>query len=96
MVNGNDIFYTPAFPVERVLDPTGAGDSFAGGFMGYLAGTGDLSPENIRRAALVGTVSASVCVEGFGTQALRECSKDALKERYNTLVRMTSCPTLDR
>src|SRR5262245_22005556 len=68
---GKDVrFALPAYPVENVVDPTGAGDSFAGGFLGYVASAGSVRPETLRRAMLYGTVTASYCVEGFGVEGL--------------------------
>ena len=66
----DEVFFAPALPLEEVFDPTGAGDTFAGGFMGYIASSGDLSFENLKRAVIYGSVLASFCVEKFGTQRL--------------------------
>ena len=63
-------FVSPAYPVKEVVDPTGAGDTFAGGFMGYLASTDDLSFENLKRSVIYGSALASFCVEKFGTEKL--------------------------
>src|SRR3954464_9820024 len=68
----NRVFFAPALPLEDVFDPTGAGDTFAGGFMGYLASTRDLSFENMKRAVIYGSAMASFCVEKFGAQRLKE------------------------
>ena len=70
------IFFAPALPLEDVFDPTGAGDSFAGGFIGYLSKTGGLSFENMKSAVIYGSVMASFCVEKFGTQRLTEITQD--------------------
>ncbi|HIA00866.1 MAG TPA: sugar kinase [Myxococcales bacterium] len=94
LFNDDDVFHVPAFPVATVCDPTGAGDSFAGGFMGWLSRTGDLSPENMRRAIVLASVTASFCVEGFGTQSLSNLSPDALKQRYRSFEKLTQCPEL--
>ena len=71
----DEVFYAPALPLEEVFDPTGAGDTFAGGFMGYIASTHDLSFENLKRAVIYGSAMASFCVEKFGTQRLLELIK---------------------
>jgi len=80
--HGEDRFYVPAFPVDEVVDPTGAGDSFAGGFMGYLHQAGDVSNTTIRRAAVVGTIVASFCVEDFGTDRVSTLGMNEVRERY--------------
>ena len=66
----NDIFFAPALPLEEVFDPTGAGDTFAGGFTGYLAKTGDYSFDGMKNAIIYGSALASFCVEKFGTERL--------------------------
>lgn len=75
------VFFMPALPLEEVFDPTGAGDSFAGGFMGYLAKTGDISHESMKRALVYGSVTASFCVEAFGPNRLKEINDSDLKAR---------------
>ncbi len=72
LVDDTGIFYVPAFPLEEVYDPTGAGDAFAGGFMGHLARTGDLSQANMRRAMVFGSTTGSFCVERFSVQRFQE------------------------
>ena len=72
LVNGSRVFYVPAFPLEEVFDPTGAGDAFAGGFMGRLARSGDHSPANLRRAMVYGAAMGSFAVERFSTQRFDE------------------------
>jgi sugar/nucleoside kinase (ribokinase family) len=79
-------FSLPAYPVENVVDPTGAGDSFAGGFMGYLAEQGACDPATLRRAMLYGTVAASFCVEGFGVEGLQGRSRTDLDKRFDDLL----------
>ncbi|MBU3758710.1 MAG: sugar kinase [Candidatus Omnitrophica bacterium] len=79
----NRFFALPAFPLETVFDPTGAGDSFAGGMMGYLSVTGDTSFENLKRAAAYGSVMASFAVEEFGLEKLRKISRADLDERLH-------------
>lgn len=83
------IFATPAYPLEEVLDPTGAGDSFAGGFMGQLARSGDLSQGGIRRAIVYGSVVASFTVEDFGVKRLAGLSLAQIEERYQQFARLT-------
>ncbi|MFH1151073.1 MAG: PfkB family carbohydrate kinase [Actinomycetota bacterium] len=78
-------FSAPAYPCESVFDPTGAGDSFAGGFMGHLAGTGDVSPENIRRAIIYGTVMASFCVEDFSVDGMASLDRIDIDRRFLVL-----------
>ena len=75
------VFFAPALPLEDVFDPTGAGDTFAGGFMGHLAKTGDISFDNMKRAIIVGSALASYCVEKFGPIRLKEISKDDIDTR---------------
>lgn len=75
------VFSAPALPLEEVFDPTGAGDSFAGGFVGHLAKTGDISFENMKQAVIVGSAMASFCVEKFGPQKLKEISHKDIMER---------------
>ena len=77
----DDVFYAPALPLEEVFDPTGAGDTFAGGFMGYIASTHDLSFENLKRAVIYGSAMASFCVEDFGIEGLRTLDKQTLNKR---------------
>lgn len=76
-------FAIPAYPVENVVDPTGAGDAFAGGFMGYLAHTQSLTPSGVRAAMLYGTVAASYCVEGFSIEELGQHSRSAIDRRFD-------------
>ena len=87
------IFATPAYPLEEVFDPTGAGDSFAGGLMGQLARTGDLSQGSLRRAIVYGSVVASFTVEDFGVKRLIDVSLPAIEERYRRFVELTDFHT---
>jgi len=87
---GNDMFYAPAMPLEEVFDPTGAGDTFAGGFIGYLAKTQDISFENMKAAIIVGSAMASYCVEKFGTERLREINQQDIQNRINQFVQLSS------
>jgi sugar/nucleoside kinase (ribokinase family) len=74
-------FALPAYPVEEVVDPTGAGDSFAGGFMGHLASVGTVDAGSLRRSMLHGTATASLCVEGFGVERLAKCTRHDVDAR---------------
>lgn len=86
-VMGDDVHFSlPAYPVRDVVDPTGAGDSFAGGFMGYLAEVGSADPAHLRRAMLHGTVTASFCVESFSVDGLVARSRGDLDGRYDELL----------
>ncbi|MFN2458067.1 MAG: PfkB family carbohydrate kinase [Chitinophagaceae bacterium] len=77
----DNVFFAPALPLEDVFDPTGAGDTFAGGFIGHLARTKDISYENMKTAIIVGSAMASFCVEKFGTERLRELTKEDIDRR---------------
>jgi sugar/nucleoside kinase (ribokinase family) len=90
LFHGEKIFFAPALPLESVFDPTGAGDTFAGGFMGYLASTGDLSFGNMKRAVIAGSALASFCVEKFGTERLLEISSTELENRMAEFVALTN------
>jgi sugar/nucleoside kinase (ribokinase family) len=81
MFHADRVFFAPAFPLESVFDPTGAGDSFAGGFMGYLAKTDDLSEANLRRAVVFGSAMGSFVVEGFSIARLLEVNQDDIARR---------------
>lgn len=83
------VFAVPAFPLEEVFDPTGAGDTFAGGLLGYLAATGDHSEGNVRRAIVYGSVLASYVVEDFGGRRLRTLTRDDVERRYRQFVALT-------
>jgi sugar/nucleoside kinase (ribokinase family) len=83
---GKQVFYAPALPLEEVFDPTGAGDTFAGGFIGHIAHTKDISFENMKTAIIVGSAMASYCVEKFGPNRLQEISKEDIKNRINEFV----------
>jgi len=85
----NQMFSAPALPLEEVFDPTGAGDTFAGGFIGYLANTDDISFDNMKRAIIYGSAMASFCVEKFGTERIKNLSSDELKERVNEFVKLS-------
>lgn len=85
-----EIFAVPALPLEEVFDPTGAGDTFAGGFVAHLAKTGDLSFENMKSAIIIGSAMASFTVEKFGTERLEEINRKDLTERINEFKKLTS------
>jgi sugar/nucleoside kinase (ribokinase family) len=85
----NEVFFAPALPLEVVFDPTGAGDTFAGGFIGYLAKSGDISFENMKRAIIYGSAMASYCVEKFGTERLKELSQADIDARVNEFVALS-------
>jgi sugar/nucleoside kinase (ribokinase family) len=89
MFSGDRVFAAPAFPLEEVKDPTGAGDCFAGGFMGYLASSGDLGDDAIRRAVVYGTVMASFAVETFSLDRLRVLKFGEIENRFKAFKRMT-------
>ncbi len=86
LFSDHQVFFAPALPLAEVFDPTGAGDTFAGGFMGYLASTDDLSFENMKRAVIYGSAMASFCVEKFGTERLKELDDDLILERMLRFV----------
>jgi sugar/nucleoside kinase (ribokinase family) len=85
----DSVFAVPAFPLEEVFDPTGAGDTFAGGLLGHLAATGDHSEPNLRRAIVYGTVLASFVVEDFGGRRMRTLTRDDVERRYRQFVALT-------
>ncbi|SNB44884.1 PfkB family carbohydrate kinase [Geobacter sp. DSM 9736] len=85
----SSVFAAPAYPLEEVFDPTGAGDTFAGGFMGYLASTGDLSDDGLRRAIVFGSVMASFNVEDFSLNRLKSLQHREIEERYRNFKNLT-------
>lgn len=89
LFNENKIFFAPALPLEDVFDPTGAGDTFAGGFAGYITQTTDLSYENMKKAIIVGSALASFTVEKFGTEKLQELSSLEYENRLNEFKNLT-------
>jgi len=86
LFHGKHVFFAPALPLEEVFDPTGAGDTFAGGFIGHLAQTKDLSFENMKTAIIIGSAMASFVVEKFGTERLKEISNTDIMTRLNQFV----------
>jgi sugar/nucleoside kinase (ribokinase family) len=89
MCTPDSFFSAPAFPCESVFDPTGAGDSFAGGFMGHIASTGDTSEYNIRRAVIYGTVMASFCVEQFSVDGMTSIDRSDIERRFRMLKQVS-------
>jgi sugar/nucleoside kinase (ribokinase family) len=90
LFHGDKVFCAPALPLEEVFDPTGAGDTFAGGFMGYLASTDDLTFDNMKRAIIAGSALASFCVEKFGTEKLTSISATDLEQRIQEFVSLAN------
>lgn len=86
LFSNEQIFFAPALPLEDVFDPTGAGDTFAGGFIGYLAASGDASFDNMKRAIIYGSAMASFCVEKFGTERLIGLKQSEIQERVQEFV----------
>lgn len=93
LFHDDQVFYSPALLLEEVFDPTGAGDSFAGGFIGFLAASDDLSFDNMKRAVIYGSAMASFCVEKFGVENLEELNREEVNERvkqFSNLVQFTA------
>lgn len=90
LFHGDDVFFAPALPLEDVFDPTGAGDTFAGGFMGHMAKSGDISFENMKRGIIVGSAMASFCVEKFGPTRLKEVTKQEIDSRIQQFKDLVS------
>jgi sugar/nucleoside kinase (ribokinase family) len=90
LFHGNQVFFAPALPLEEVFDPTGAGDTFAGGFIGHLAKTKDISFDNMKTAIIVGSAMASFCVEKFGTERIREIGKAEIDGRLAEFVQLSN------
>jgi sugar/nucleoside kinase (ribokinase family) len=84
------VFFAPALPLEEVFDPTGAGDTFAGGFIGYLAKTDDISFDNMKRGIIYGSAMASFCVEKFGTERIMNLTQEEIKNRVNEFIALSS------
>jgi sugar/nucleoside kinase (ribokinase family) len=89
LFNNDNVFYAPALPLEEVFDPTGAGDTFAGGFAGYLAKTNDISFENMKKAVIYGSTLASFCVEKFGTERMEHLKSEAVNKRLQQFKTLT-------
>jgi sugar/nucleoside kinase (ribokinase family) len=90
LFHADKVFFAPALPLEEVFDPTGAGDTFAGGFIGHLAKTKDISFENMKTAIIIGSAMASFCVEKFGTQRLKEVTKQEVDQRLSEFVQLVN------
>lgn len=90
LFHGENVFFAPALPLEEVFDPTGAGDTFAGGFIGHLAKTKDISFENMKTAIIVGSAMASFCVEKFGATRLKEITKEDIDARIQQFKQLVS------
>jgi len=90
LFHGDHVFFAPALPLEEVFDPTGAGDTFAGGFIGYLAKTKDISFENMKTAIIVGSALASFCVEKFGPNRMKEITKTDIDQRLKEFVQLVN------
>ena len=88
LFHGNQVFFAPALPLEEVFDPTGAGDTFAGGFIGHIAATRDVSFENMKRAIIYGSAMASFCVEKFGLERVIALSSEEIEQRVQQFVEL--------
>ncbi|MCP1383720.1 sugar kinase [Runella sp. CRIBMP] len=88
LFQGDQVFFCPALPLEDVFDPTGAGDTFAGGFIGYLASTDDISFENMKRAIVYGSAMASFCVEKFGSERIVGLTQEEITARVQEFVQL--------
>jgi len=89
LFHGSKVFFAPALPLEEVFDPTGAGDTFAGGFIGFLAHTQEVNFENMKRAIIYGSALASFCVERFGTQQIKEVNRKMVHERVMQFIELS-------
>ncbi len=90
LFHGSRVFFAPALPLEEVFDPTGAGDTFAGGFMGHIARTKDVSFENMKTGIIMGSAMASFCVEKFGPQRLQEVTDEEIEQRIGEFVELVN------
>mgnify|MGYP000583086205 FL=1 len=90
LFTGTSVFFAPGYPLESVFDPTGAGDSFAGGFIGWLASTGDLSEENMRRAVVYGSAMGSFAVEKFSNYRTIELTRPEIEARVREFHRLVA------
>lgn len=90
LFSGERVFFAPALPLEEVFDPTGAGDTFAGGFIGHIAKTKDISFDNMKTAIIVGSAMASYCVEKFGPQRLKEITREDIDNRIQEFVQLVN------
>ncbi len=90
LFHGKQVFFAPALPLEEVFDPTGAGDTFAGGFIGHIARTKDISFNNMKTGIIVGSAMASFCVEKFGPNRLKELTQDEIEARIDEFVELVN------
>lgn len=88
LFNDKEMFFAPALPLDEVFDPTGAGDTFAGGFIGHLCATKDYSFQNMKRAVIIGSAMASFCVEKFGIEGLETLTDEAVQQRIQEFVKL--------
>lgn len=88
--SGDTVFSAPAFPLDHVVDPTGAGDTFASGFIGYIAATGDKTPDGYRRAAVLGSVMGSFCVQDFSVDKVLTLSMQDIEDRFRAFTQLTA------
>jgi sugar/nucleoside kinase (ribokinase family) len=95
LFTGEEVFSAPAYPVIDIFDPTGAGDTFMGGLLGWVSYTDDLSPTNLRKAVIFGSVMASFCVEKFGPERLKDLSNEEIYDRYREFRRLSQIPEVD-
>ena len=93
---GDSIFSAPAFPLDHVVDPTGAGDTFASGFMGYIAATGDTTTDGYRRAAILGSVMGSFCVQGFSVENMLTLTMQDIENRFRAFTDLTTFAPLSK
>lgn len=91
----DEIFSAPAYPLEKVFDPTGAGDTFAGGMMGWLYKSKNLSAENLKLSVIYGSTMASLCVEEFSLEGIRDLSQERIRERFNAFKKLTHFDSLE-
>jgi sugar/nucleoside kinase (ribokinase family) len=89
MFSGDDIFWAPSFPLEEVIDPTGAGDTFAGGFMGYIAGNDITDPAGFKTAVVNGSVIASFTVENFSVRRLSGLTNEEISSRFTDFLKLS-------
>ena len=94
--SGDSIFSAPAFPLDLVVDPTGAGDTFASGFIGYIAATGDTTTDGYRRAAILGSVMGSFCVQGFSVEKILTLTMQDIEDRFRAFTNLTTFTPLSK
>jgi sugar/nucleoside kinase (ribokinase family) len=92
---GDEIFSAPAYPVIDIFDPTGAGDTFMGGLLGWLSYTDDITPNNMRKAVIFGSVMASFCVEKFGPERLKDLTEKEIYDRYREFRQLSEIPEIE-